>query len=241
MGLVKVANTAAQTSTGAATNLALFGFKVNEKTYSSLATNDLSGQLPTIASENDLLDLYSSLGNAISSNSAVKVGTSAGTYTNVSSLTASPTTLAGNYTLTKVSATQINIADSSGKNQTVSLTTSVSGGLQTVDFNQLGITMQLKNFSPALSAVSGTSVIRNTVTLPIGGAATQTISGLVLENNVQSGTYTFTAAGNQVTLTSSNGGTQTLTVAAGECAMPLLHGQLLKRLVLCVFHICLFV
>ncbi len=218
MGLVKVANTAAQTSTGAATNLALFGFKVNEKTYSSLATNDLSGQLPTIASENDLLDLYSSLGNAISSNSAVKVGTSAGTYTNISSLTASPTTLAGNYTLTKVSPTQINIADSSGKNQTVSLTTSVSGGLQTVDFNQLGITMQLKNFSPALSAVSGTSVIRNTVTLPIGGAATQTISGLVLENNVQSGTYTFTAAGNQVTLTSSNGGTQTLTVAAGAVA-----------------------
>jgi len=218
MGLVKVANTAAQTSTGAATNLALFGFKVNEKTYSSLATNDLSGMLPTIASENDLLDLYSSLGNAISSNSAVKVGTSAGTYTNVSSLTASPTTLAGNYTLTKVSATQINIADSSGKNQTVSLTTSVSGGLQTVDFNQLGITMQLKNFSPALSAVSATSVIRNTITLPIGGAATQTVSNMLVEPNVQSGTYTFTAVGNQVTLTSSNGGSQTLTVAAGSVA-----------------------
>jgi flagellar hook-associated protein 1 len=218
MGLVKVANTAAQTTPGTATNLAIFGFKVNDKTYSSLASNDLTGQLPTIASENDLLDLYSSLGNAISSNSAVKVGTSSGTYTNISSLTASPTTLAGNYTLTKVSPTQINIADSSGKNQTVSLTTSVSGGLQTVDFNQLGITMQLKNFSPALSAVSATSAIRNTVTLPIGGAATQTISNMVLQNNVQSGTYTFTAVGNQVTLTSSNGGSQTLTVGAGVVA-----------------------
>ncbi len=218
MGLVKVANTAAQTSAGAATNLALFGFKVNEKTYSSLASNDLSGLLPTIASENDLLDLYSSLGNAISSNSAVKVGTSSGTYTSVSSLTASPTTLAGNYTLTKVSPTQINIADSSGKNQTVSLTTSVSGGLQTVDFNQLGITMQLKNFSPALSAVSATSVIRNTITLPVGGAATQTVSNMVVQPNVQSGTYTFTAAGNQLTLTSSNGGSQTLTVGAGVVA-----------------------
>jgi flagellar hook-associated protein FlgK len=218
MGLVKVANTAAQTSSGTATNLAIFGFKVNDKTYSSLASNDLTGQLPTIASENDLLDLYSSLGNAISSNSAVKVGTSGGTYTSVSSLTASPTTLAGNYTLTKVGTNQLNIADSSGKNQTVLLNTSVSGGLQTVDFNQLGITMQLKNFSPALSAVSATSVIRNTVTLPVGGVATQTVSNMVLQNNVQSGTYTFTAAGNQVTLTSSNGGSQTLTVGAGSVA-----------------------
>jgi flagellar hook-associated protein 1 FlgK len=218
MGLVKVANTAAQTSPGTATNLAIFGFKVNDKTYSSLASNDLTGQLPTIASENDLLDLYSSLGNAISSNSAVKVGASGGTYTSVSSLTASPTTLAGNYTLTKVGTNQLNIADSSGKNQTVSLTTSVSGGLQTVDFNQLGITMQLKNFSPALSAVGANSVIRDTVTLPIGGAATQTISNMVLQNNVQSGTYTFTAAGNQLTLTSSNGGSQTLTVGAGVVA-----------------------
>jgi flagellar hook-associated protein 1 FlgK len=221
MGLVKVANTAAQTSPGTATNVAIFGFKVNDKTYSSLASNDLTGQLPTIASENDLLDLYSSLGNAISSNSAVKVGTSGGTYTSVSSLTASPTTLAGNYTLTKVGTNQLNIADSSGKNQTVSLTTSVSGGLQTVDFNQLGITMQLKNFSPALSAVSGTSVIINGATLPVGAVGadiTQTVSDMVLQNNVQSGTYTFTAAGNQVTLTSSNGGSQTLTVAAGVVA-----------------------
>jgi flagellar hook-associated protein 1 FlgK len=221
MGLVKVANSAAQTTSGTATNLAIFGFKVAEKTYSSLASNDLTGQLPDIKNENDLLDLYSSLGNAISFNSAVKVGTSSGTYTSISSLTASPTTLTGNYTLTKVSPTQLNIADSSGKNQTVSLNTSVSGGLQTVDFNQLGITMQLKNFSPALSAVSATSVIRNTATLPVGavgGGITQTISNMALQNNVQSGTYTFTAAGNQVTLTSSNGGSQTLTVAGGAVA-----------------------
>jgi flagellar hook-associated protein 1 FlgK len=221
MGLVKVANTAAQTSPGTATNLAIFGFKVADKTYSSLASNDLTGQLPDIKNENDLLDLYSSLGNAISFNSAVKVGTSSGTYTSISSLTASPTTLAGSYTLTKVSPTQLNIADSSGKNQTVSLNTSVSGGLQTVDFNQLGITMQLKNFSPALSAVSATSAIRNAATLPvgaIGAAITQTVSNMALQNNVQSGTYTFTAAGNQVTLTSSNGGSQTLTVSGGVVA-----------------------
>jgi flagellar hook-associated protein 1 len=221
MGLVKVANSAAQTSSGTATNLAIFGFKVADKTYSSLASSDLTGQLPTIENENDLLDLHSSLGNAISSNSAVKVGNLVGTYTSISSLTAGSTTLAGDYTLTKVGTNQLNIADSSGKNQTVSLSTSVSGGLQTVDFNQLGITLQLENFSPALSAVSSSSVIKNTATLPVGavGAAiTQTVSNMALQNNVQSGTYTFSASSNQVTLTSSNGGSQTLTVAEGTAA-----------------------
>jgi flagellar hook-associated protein 1 FlgK len=218
MGLVKVANSAAQTTSGTATNLAIFGFKVADKTYSSLASNDLTGQLPTIASENDLLDLYSSLGNAISSNSAVKVGNLVGTYTSISSLTAGSTTLAGDYTLTKVGTNQLNISNSSGKNQTVSLSTSVSGGLQTVDFNQLGITLQLENFSPALSAVSSSSVIKNLATLPVGGTATQTISNMVVQNNVQSGTYTFTASSNQVTLTSSNGGSQTVTVTDGVAA-----------------------
>ena len=218
MGLVKVANSAAQTSPGLATNLAIFGFKVADKTYSSLATNDLTGQLPTIENENDLLDLYSSLGNAISSNSAVKVGNLVGTYTSISSLTAGPSTLAGDYTLTKVGTSQLKISDSSGKSQTVSLGTSVSGGLQTVDFNQLGITMQLENFSSALSAVSSASVIKSSATLPVGGTATQNIANMVVQNNVQSGTYTFSATGNQVTLTSSNGGSQTLTVVDGLSA-----------------------
>ncbi|OYY18119.1 MAG: hypothetical protein B7Y67_07155, partial [Polynucleobacter sp. 35-46-11] len=213
MGLVKVANSAAQTSSGLATNLAIFGFKVADKTYSSLATNDLSGNLPTIENENDLLDLYSSLGNAISSNSAVKVGNLVGTYTSISSLTAGSNTLAGDYTLTKVGTNQLNISDSSGKNQTVSLITSVSGGLQTVDFNQLGITLQLENFSPALSAVSSSSVVKDGATV---GA--QTISNMEVENNVQSGTYTFSYSGSQVTLTSSNGGSQTLTLVDGTSA-----------------------
>lgn len=213
MGLVKVANSAAQTSPGLATNLAIFGFKVADKTYSSLATNDLTGNLPTIENENDLLDLYSSLGNAISSNSGVKVGNLVGTYTSISSLTAGSNTLAGDYTLAKVGTNQLKISDGSGKSQTVTLGVSVSGGLQTVDFNQLGITMQLENFSPALSAVSSSSVIKNTATV---GA--QTISNMAVQNNVQSGTYTFSSSGNQVTLTSSNGGSQTLTLTDGTAA-----------------------
>jgi flagellar hook-associated protein 1 FlgK len=213
MGLVKVANSAAQTTSGTATSLAIFGFKVADKTYSSLASSDLTGQLPTIENEHDLLDLYSSLGNAISSNSAVKVGDLVGTYTSISSLTAGSTTAAGDYTLTKVGENQLNISNSSGKNQTVSLSTSVSGGLQTVDFNQLGITLQLENFSPALSAVSSSSVIKNTATLPVDDTATQTISNMALENNVQSGTYTFSNSGDRLTLESSNGGSQTITIS----------------------------
>jgi flagellar hook-associated protein 1 FlgK len=213
MGLVKVANGAAQTSSGTATNLAIFGFKVADKTYSSLASNDLTGQLPTIANENDLLDLYSSLGNAIASDSAVKVGNSVGTHTRISSLTAGSTTLAGDYILTKEGTNQLKISDAFGKSQTVSLATSVSGGLQTVDFNQLGVTLQLENFSSALSAVSSASVIKSGAILPVGGPATQNISNMAIQNNVQSGTYTFSNNGGQLTLSSSNGGSQTVTIS----------------------------
>jgi flagellar hook-associated protein 1 FlgK len=213
MGLVKVANSAAQTSSGTATNLAIFGFKVADKTYSSLASNDLTGQLPTIANENDLLDLYSSLGNAIASDSAVKVGNRVGTYTSISSITASSSTLAGDYTLTQEETNQLKISDAFGKSQKVMLAVSVSGGLQTVDFNQLGITLQLENFSPALSAISSSSIIKNAATLPVGGLATQTISNMAVQNNVQSGTYTFTNNSGQLTLSSSNGGSQTVTIS----------------------------
>jgi flagellar hook-associated protein 1 FlgK len=215
MGLVKVANSAAQTSPGLTTNLAIFGFKVGDKTYSSLASNDLTGKLPAITNENDLLDLYSSLGNAIASDSGVKVGDNIGVYSNVSSLTAGPATLSGDYTLSKVGTDQLQLSDGLGKTQTISLGNSVSGGLQTLDFNELGITLQLANTSPALSSVSATSVIKSGATLPVGSPATQNISNMLVQNNVQAGTYTFSSNGDQLTLASSNGGSQTITVAAG--------------------------
>jgi flagellar hook-associated protein 1 FlgK len=215
MGLVKVANSAAQTSPGLTTNLAIFGFKVGDKTYSSLASNDLTGKLPAITNENDLLDLYSSLGNAIASDSGVKVGNNIGVYSNVSSLTAGPATLSGDYTLSKVGTDQLQLSDGLGKTQTISLGNSVSGGLQTLDFNELGITLQLANTSPALSSVSATSVIKSGATLPVGSPATQNISNMLVQNNVQAGTYTFSSNGDQLTLASSNGGSQTITVAAG--------------------------
>jgi flagellar hook-associated protein 1 FlgK len=218
LGLVKVANSAAQSATGVATSLSIFGFKVSEKTYSNLSSNDISGLIPNIASENDLTDLYSSLGNAVSTTSDVKVGTTPtiGAYTKVASLTANSTLVAGNYSLAKVGADQLSLTDSSGKTQTISVGDSISGGSQTLDFNQLGIVLQLANTSAALSAVDTTSVIKNTVTLPIGGAATQTISNITLQNNVLSGNYTFTKVGtNQLTLTSASGANQTITIGDG--------------------------
>lgn len=218
LGLVKVANGAAQSSSGVATSLAIFGFKVSEKTYSSLSSNDISGLIPNIANENDLTDLYSSLGNAVSTTSDVKVSTTAslGVYTRVASLTANSTLVNGNYTLAKVGADQLSLTDGSGKTQTISVGDSVSGGSQTLDFNQLGIVLQLANTSAALSAVDTTSVIKNTVTLPIGGVATQTISNITLQNNVLSGNYTFTKVGtDQLTLTSASGASQTIKISDG--------------------------
>ena len=218
MGLVKVANSAAQTSPGVATNLAIFGFKVADKTYSSLAANDLTGKLPTITNENDLLDLYSSIGNAIAENSGVKVGTAVGLFSKISSLTAGSNVLSGDYSLTKVGTDRLQLTDGFGKTQTVSIIDSVSGGLQTIDFNQMGVTLQLQNTSAALSAVSPDGDISLDSTLPKGQIATQNVSKLDLQNNVQPGVYTFSSSNNELTLTSSNGGSQTITLADGASA-----------------------
>jgi flagellar hook-associated protein 1 FlgK len=54
--------------------------------------------------------------------------------------------------------------------------------------------------------------------LPVGGIAKQTISNMAVQNNVQSGTFTFSSIGNEVTLTSSHGGSQTLAVTDGLTA-----------------------
>ena len=218
MGLVKVANSAAQTSPGVTTNLAIFGFKVADKTYSSLAANDLTGKLPTITNENDLLDLYSSIGNAIAENSGAKVGTAVGLFSKISSLTAGSNVLSGDYSLTKVGTDRLQLTDGFGKTQTVSLIDSVSGGLQTIDFNQMGVTLQLENTSAALSAVSPDGDISLDSTLPKGQIATQNVSKLDLQNNVQPGVYIFSSSNNELTLTSSNGGSQTITLADGASA-----------------------
>jgi S-layer protein len=57
--------------------------------------------------------------------------------------------------------------------------------------------------------------IKNNVSLPIGGPASQRISNLVIQNNVQAAELNFTSNGDNLTLTSSNGGSQTITVLPG--------------------------
>ena len=226
MGLVQVANSAAQTDPNLATKLAIFGFKVADKTYSSLAPNDLTGKLPVITSENDLLDLFSSLGNAIQDTSELKVGSDIGGYSRISSITAGPNVLRGDYTFHLVGLDQLELSDSFGKSQTISLIDSTSGKLQTLDFNQLGITLQLQNISPALSAVTLDSQIQDDVTLPIGiSPESQKITNVKIQNNVQAGDYTFTSYGDQLTL-SGNGGSQTITLASGESSQLLNFDQM---------------
>jgi flagellar hook-associated protein 1 FlgK len=61
LGLVKVANSAAQTTLGTATNLAIFGFKVGEATYSSLADPDPTSDIPEITSDASMTAIYDSL------------------------------------------------------------------------------------------------------------------------------------------------------------------------------------
>jgi flagellar hook-associated protein 1 FlgK len=61
LALVKVANSAAQSSAGTATSLAIFGFKVGSTTYSSLATGDRTANIRSIASNADMTSLYNDL------------------------------------------------------------------------------------------------------------------------------------------------------------------------------------
>lgn len=213
LGLVKVANSAAQQSPESATKLAIFGFKVSDKTYSSLSSNDVTGLIPNVTSENDLTDLYSSLGNAVSTLSEVKVTTTPtiGVYTRVTSLTADSSLIVGDYILANEGSDQLSLTDSSGKTQTISVGNSVSGGSQTLDFNQLGIVLQLENTSASLSAVDAASEIKNGNVL-----GSQTISTIALQNNVMSGDYTLEKTGtNKLKLSSANGTNQIITISNG--------------------------
>lgn len=231
LGLVKVANSAAQSDTqkksGEATSLSIFGFKVGEKTYSNLSSDDVTGLIPSIASENDLIDLYSSLGNAVSKLSDIKVSQdklSGTSYTRVASLTANASVLQGDNTLTKVSGpngeVQLKLTNSAGKYQTLNVADSLSGASQTLDFNQLGVVIQLENISPSLSAVDLASQIKAGTQLP-SGAPTQTITDIAIQNNLQAGEYQFsTIAPNKLKLISPNGNSQTISISDGQTLSP---------------------
>jgi len=71
LGLVKVANSAARTEAaiddGTGTSLAIFGFKVGNATYSSLADSDPTSEIPDITSDANMTSLYESLASPTNS------------------------------------------------------------------------------------------------------------------------------------------------------------------------------
>jgi flagellar hook-associated protein 1 FlgK len=220
LSLVKVANGAAQPVdsagkpvAGSKSNLPIFGFKVGANTFSNLESTDLSGLIPDIANELDMQNLYSSLGNAISANSEVKVGFSTGLFTKVTSATAAPG-ITDVFTFADLGGGQIQLSSSSGKTQVLSISDSIVRGSQTLDFNQLGIVLELGNLSGNLSTVSPTSSIAETNLVPT--SATQMVTALNINPNVQPGDYIFADLGDGQLELTGLGKSQVITVAVGE-------------------------
>lgn len=215
LSLVKVANSAAQSAPGQPSNLSIFGFKVGANTYSNLASNDLSGLIPSITSDLDMQNLYSSLGNAISSASQVQVGLPTAKFTKVTSVTAAQN-ITGDFTLADMGGGVLKLTNAAGDTQTVSLRDSTVGGSQTLDFSKFGIVLELGNVSTALSAVSVASVIQPGFVLPT--SVTETVSKIDLNSNVKSGDYTFQDLGNGQVQLSGNGQSQTVNLSVGTTA-----------------------
>ena len=219
LSLVKVANGAAQPVdsagkpvAGSKSNLPIFGFKVGANTFSNLESTDLSGLIPDIANELDMQNLYSSLGNAISANSEVKVGFSTGLFTKVTSATAAPG-ITDVFTFADLGGGQIQLSSSSGKTQVLSISDSIVRGSQTLDFSQLGIVLELGNLSGNLSTVLGTSDIVAEEFVPT--SSTQQVSAVNINSNVQPGEYTFTDLGGGKLKLTGLGKSQEFTVGIG--------------------------
>ena len=75
LSLVKVANSASATDGDGNPKTAIFGFQVGDNQYYNL-NSDYSGLIPSVGSETDMTDLFSSLSNAISTSSDLQTGDS---------------------------------------------------------------------------------------------------------------------------------------------------------------------
>jgi len=224
MGLVKVVNQAGQPSPGQATQLAIFGFKVNSNIYSSLSGGDLTSSIPNITSVGDLQNLYSGLANAIGADSTLALGALPGTINSkVTSITAQPNAAKGLYTFSQgeiPNDNQVTLSVTLNGNtvsQTATVADSVLGASQTLNFDKLGIAVNLAN--PIAYSVPTNSGLRSGASL---GANTN-IGTIVLAGSAISGTYTL-AQGvgsntNQLTMNGEVNGSvisQTLTLSAGN-------------------------
>jgi len=166
IGLVKVANSAGQSTPGSATNVPIFGFKVGNAVFSSLkaGSTDPTGSLPNISSDEDLTNFYNSLKNVITS-PLINSGTTVGSFSKVSSIFADTTKAAPNsYTLSQVldangnPTNQIKLTPNpvngvQGLSQTVSIANGSLGASQSINFSQYGISVNISN--PANYASTG--------------------------------------------------------------------------------------
>ena len=224
MGLVKVVNQAGQSTPGQPTQLPIFGFKVGSNIYSSLSGGDLTSSIPNITSVGDLQNLYSGLANAIGADSTLALGALPGTINSqVTSITAQPNAAKGLYTFSQgeiPNDNQVTLSVTLNGNtvsQTATVADSVLGASQTLNFDKLGIAVNLAN--PIAYSVPTNSGLRSGASL---GANTN-IGTIVLAGSAISGTYTL-AQGvgsntNQLTMNGEVNGSvisQTLTLSAGN-------------------------
>ena len=158
IGLVKVANSAGQSSPGSATNVPIFGFKVGNSVFSSLkaGSTDPTGALPSITSDEDLTNFYNSLKNVVSS-PLLGNGTTVGSFSKVSSIFADTSKAAPNsYSLSQVldangkPTNQITLTPNpvngiQGQSQTVAITNGSLDASQSINFSQYGIAINVSN------------------------------------------------------------------------------------------------
>lgn len=235
MGLVKVVNQAGQSTPGQPTQLPIFGFKVGSNIYSSLSGGDLTSSIPNITSVGDLQNLYSGLANAIGADSTLALGALPGTINSqVTSITAQPNAAKGLYTFSQgeiPNDNQVTLSVTLNGNtvsQTATVADSVLGASQTLNFDKLGIAVNLAN--PIAYSVPTSSGLRSGST-PVGISSTgQLQSNTVLNTNTNigvigltspaaAGTYAISASGANLTMSGTVNGnpvTQTIPVVAGS-------------------------
>ena len=198
MALVKIANGASQ-SAGDVSKVPIFGFRVGGNTYSNLSQGDFTSQIPPIKSDTDLLNLYSSLSNAVdvSTNGTLQLGNLApNSNSRVDSIFAGGLAKAATYTLSAGVGSQAKeltlsaIIDGKAKAQTVTVADGVLGASQNLSFDQLGLSVVVSN--PVAYTVSSNSKVR--VGQTYGQTQTQ-VNTLTASTTTSPGTYTFSTDG----------------------------------------------
>lgn len=222
MALVKIANGASQTG-GDVSKVPIFGFRVGSNTYSNLSQGDFTSQIPPIGSDTDMLNLYSSLSNAVdvSTNGTLQIGNlSPSSNSRVDSIFAGGAAKAATYTLSAGVGTKADeltlsaILDGKAQAQTVKVSNGILGASQNLNFDQLGLSVIVSN--PVAYSIAADSAIR--VGQVYGQTQTQ-VNTLTASTSTSPGSYTLTTDGKgALTLSGTVNGsavTQTIQLSDG--------------------------